>query len=224
MAALAADGVVAIFTLDDLRDFLTDTVMPVEQPSNALKLSASPSVLADGEVRYVGEPIAMVIAETPYGAEDAAALVDVSYDTLPVSSDLRCRAEDGAPKANNELKDNNVAGFTLSYGDVDSAFANAAHVFRETLHQHKGLGHAIECRVSRCTAKRTRWKVDRMVSNPNSTSRTIHPRRAIRLARRQHPSINTKRRRRLWTEIRFLSRRGRNPNRSHAAEQTSKVG
>ena len=41
LAALAADGVVAIFTLDDLRDFLTDTVMPVEQPSNALKLSAS---------------------------------------------------------------------------------------------------------------------------------------------------------------------------------------
>ena len=98
LTALAADGVVAIYTLDDLRDFLTDTVMPVEQPSNALKLSASPSVLADGEVRYVGEPIAMVIAETPYGAEDAAALVDVSYDTLPVSSTTLPRWKTAHPR------------------------------------------------------------------------------------------------------------------------------
>lgn len=173
LAALAADGVVAIFTLDDLRDFLTDTVMPVEQPSNALKLSASPSVLADGEVRYVGEPIAMVIAETPYGAEDAAALVDVSYDTLPVSSDYVAALEDGAPKANNELKDNNVAGFTLSYGDVDSAFANAAHVFRETLHQHKGLGHAIECRgvaarLNEHDGKLTVWSATQMAHRAQS--------------------------------------------------------
>ena len=173
LAALAANGVVAIYTLDDLRDFLVDTVMPVEQPSNALKLSASPSVLADGEVRYVGEPIAMVIAETPYRAEDAAALVDVSYDTLPVSSDYVAALEDGAPKANNELKDNNVAGFTLSYGDVDSAFANAAHVFRETLHQHKGLGHAIECRgvaarLNEHDGKLTVWSATQMAHRAQS--------------------------------------------------------
>lgn len=173
MAALAANGVVAIYTLDDLRDFLTDTVMPVEQPSNALKLSASPSVLADGEVRYVGEPIAMVIAETPYSAEDAAALVDVSYDTLPVSSNYVAALEDGAPKANNELKDNNVAGFTLAYGDVNSAFADAAHVFRETLHQHKGLGHAIECRgvaarLNEHDGKLTVWSATQMAHRAQS--------------------------------------------------------
>ena len=173
MAALAANGVVTIYTLDDLRDFLTDTVMPVEQPSNALKLSASPSVLADGEVRYVGEPIAMVIAETPYSAEDGAALVDVSYDALPVSSNYVAALEDGAPKANNELKDNNVAGFTLSYGDVDSAFADAAHIFRETLHQHKGLGHAIECRgvaarLNEHDGKLTVWSATQMAHRAQS--------------------------------------------------------
>ena len=86
-AARSMDGVVAVYTLDDLRPHLTDTVMPVEQPSGALKQSASPSVLADGEVRHVGEPVAVVVAETAYGAEDAAALVEVSYDTLPGSSD-----------------------------------------------------------------------------------------------------------------------------------------
>ena len=145
-SALDMDGTVAVYALDDLREHLTDTVMPVEQPSGALKQSASPSVLADGEVRHVGEPVAVVIAETAYGAEDAAAMVEVSYDTLAVSADYLGALADGAPKAHSALSDNLVAGFTLSYGDTDAAFSNAAHVFGETLHQHKGLGHAIECR------------------------------------------------------------------------------
>ncbi|MBT5648426.1 MAG: xanthine dehydrogenase family protein molybdopterin-binding subunit, partial [Rhodospirillaceae bacterium] len=145
-AALAIDGVVAVYTLDDLRPYLTDTVMPVEQPSGALKLSASPSTLADGEVRYVGEPVACVIAESPYIAEDAAQLVFVDYSNLPVSADYLSALDDGAATAHSDFADNLVAGFTLAYGDTDDAFAGAAHVFRETLHQHKGLGHAIECR------------------------------------------------------------------------------
>ena len=78
----------SLFTLDDLRDFLTDTVMPVEQPSNALKLS-QPISPRGRRSSLCGRPIAMVIAETPYGAEDAAALVDVSM-TLPFPQ-LRCR-------------------------------------------------------------------------------------------------------------------------------------
>ena len=145
-AAESRNDVLAVYTVDDLRTRLTATVMPVEQPSGALKLSASPSVLADGEVRHVGEPVACVIAETAYGAEDAAALVDVSYDALPVSADYLSALEFGAAKAHTDFDDNVVAGFTLAYGDVDDAFANAAHMFRETLNQHKGLGHAIECR------------------------------------------------------------------------------
>ena len=51
-AALALPGVVAVYTPDDLRPLVTGTVLPVEQPSGALKLSASPSILADGEVRH----------------------------------------------------------------------------------------------------------------------------------------------------------------------------
>ncbi|PPR09360.1 MAG: Caffeine dehydrogenase subunit alpha [Alphaproteobacteria bacterium MarineAlpha11_Bin1] len=145
-AALAAEGVVAVYTLDDLRPHLTNTIMPVEQPSGALKQSANPSVLADGEVRHVGEPVALVIAETAYNAEDASGIVDVTYDTLPVSSDYIGALENTAPKAHSTLTDNIVAEFTLAYGDTVSAFASAAHVFRETLHQHKGLGHALECR------------------------------------------------------------------------------
>ena len=144
--AAALPGVAAAYTVDDLRRHLTDTVMPVEQPSAALKLSASPSVLADGEVRYVGEPVACVVADSPHAAEDAAGVIDMAYDPLPVSSDCRAAVEGGAPRAHDAFDHNVVAAFTLSYGAVDDAFAGAAHAFRESLHQRKGLGHAIECR------------------------------------------------------------------------------
>ena len=144
--AAALPGVAAAYAIDDLRRRLTDTVMPVEQPSAALKLSASPSVLADGEVRYVGEPVACVVADSPHAAEDAAGAVDMAYDPLPVSSDCRAAAESGAPLAHGAFDHNVVAEFTLSYGAVDDAFAGAAHAFRESLRQRKGLGHAIECR------------------------------------------------------------------------------
>ena len=172
-AARSMDGVVAVYTLDDLRPHLTDTVMPVEQPSGALKQSASPSVLADGEVRHVGEPVAVVVAETAYGAEDAAALVEVSYDILPVSSDYLGALQSDAPKAHSTLNDNLVAGFALAYGDVDGAFASAAHVFRETLHQHKGLGHAIECRgvtarLDNRDGKLTVWSATQMAHRAQS--------------------------------------------------------
>ena len=145
-AARSIDGVVAVYTLDDLRSHLTDTVMPVEQASGALRLSASPSTLADGEVRYVGEPVACVIAETAYIAEDAAQLVFVEYSDLPLSTNYLAALDKDAPTAHSGFDDNIVAGFTLAYGDTDGAFSSAAHVFRETLNQHKGLGHAIECR------------------------------------------------------------------------------
>ncbi len=172
-AASAANGVVAVYTLEDLRPHLTNTVMPVEQPSGALKQSASPSVLADGEVRHVGEPVALVIAETAYGAEDAAAMVNVSYDPLPVSADYLGALKDEAPRAHTALTDNIVAGFTLAYGDTDSAFVNAAHVFRETLHQHKGLGHAIECRgvaarIDERDGRLTVWSATQMAHRAQS--------------------------------------------------------
>ncbi|MEK9726125.1 MAG: molybdopterin cofactor-binding domain-containing protein, partial [Rhodospirillaceae bacterium] len=145
-AALAAEGVVAVYAAADLKTLLPDIVLPVEQPSGALRHSANPSALAEGVVRYVGEPVACVIADHPYRAEDAAALVEVDYDPLPVSADYLAALKDGAPRAHEAFDDNVVAAFTLAYGAVDDAFAKAPHVFRETLHQHKGLGHAMECR------------------------------------------------------------------------------
>ena len=145
-AAAARPDVAAVYALDDLRPFLADPVMPLEQPSGALLLSASPPVLADRVVRYVGEPVACVVADSAYAAEDAAASVAVECEELPASADFRRALDDGAPRAHAEFAHNEVAAFSLGYGDVEAAFAGAARVFREELHQRKGLGHAMECR------------------------------------------------------------------------------
>ena len=144
--ALAIDKVIAIYFLEDLLPYLSSSVMPLEQASNMLHLSANPSVLADVEVCYVGEPIACVIAETPYIAEDAASLVNIVYEDLPPSTNYIEALKPDAVRAHSNFPDNHVAGFTLSYGNVEEAFHHAKHVFQETLFQHKGLGHSIECR------------------------------------------------------------------------------
>jgi carbon-monoxide dehydrogenase large subunit len=102
--------------------------------------------LADGEVSYVGETVATVIAVDRYIAEDAAALVEVDYDMLPAAADVRKAAEPDAPTVRRELGSNIIARYKVNYGDVDAAFAKAAHVFHEDLWQHRGAGHSIEGR------------------------------------------------------------------------------
>lgn len=143
-AARAAPGVLAVYTMDDLAAHLTCRRLPVELPAFGLLKTLDPPILADGDVRHVGEPVAVVIAEHPYAAEDAAQLVEVEYDPLPVAADLRNDA--GDPPAHRGLDDNLVARIDMSFGDVDGAFATAAHRIHDVTFQHKGLGHAIETR------------------------------------------------------------------------------
>ena len=145
-AAMASPGVRAVLTLDHLRPHVTRITMPLAQPSGAIRHVLDPPILADGEVRYVGEPVAAVIADNPYRAEDAAALVEIDYEPLPASIDCRRALEPAAPPAHSALPDNLVAALSMSYGDCDRAFASAAHAVRAGMHQNKGLGHAIECR------------------------------------------------------------------------------
>ena len=139
-------GVVAVFTLADLSPHVTTDHLPLGIPSAALLQSYDPGVLAGDEVRYVGEPVAVVIADDPYRAADAAARVAVDYRPLPVAADCRMALEPGAATAHSGAPDNAVARFTLEYGDCDAAFRSAPHVFGERLFQHKGLGQALECR------------------------------------------------------------------------------
>src|SRR5439155_1457361 len=102
--------------------------------------------LPDGEVSYVGEAIAIVLADNRYVAEDAAAKVAVDYDVLLSVSDCRSAVETTAPAVRRELNTNIAASYKVAYGDAEAAFAKAAHVFHEELWQHRGGAHPIEGR------------------------------------------------------------------------------
>ena len=145
-AALALPGVHAVYTMDDLRPHLVNERLVVGMPSAAYKQDINRPALADGEVVHVGEPVAVVVAESRYLAEDAAALIEVDYDPLPVMADARTALEEGAPKAHSASPDNLVASFRVVFGDIDAAFAGAAHVFAESFRQHRGGSHSMECR------------------------------------------------------------------------------
>src|SRR5262249_25369740 len=88
-AALALPGVHAVLTLDDLAPVLAKRRMLRHSNSGTPLDKMWSFALADGEVSYVGETVAIVIAESRYLAEDATALVAVDYDLLPTVSDCR---------------------------------------------------------------------------------------------------------------------------------------
>ncbi|HEX8805634.1 MAG TPA: molybdopterin cofactor-binding domain-containing protein, partial [Candidatus Aquilonibacter sp.] len=88
--------------------------------------------LAVGEARFVGEPVAVVVANDPYTARDAAELIDVIYEELPCAIDLR-KAAAGAPYVHAELGTNIAFTVPFSAGDPEAAFASADVVAKQTL-------------------------------------------------------------------------------------------
>ena len=145
-AAMALPGVHAVLTLDDLAPVLAQRRMIRRSYAGNLPDTLWPFALADREVSYVGEPVALVVAESRYLAEDAAALVAIDYETLPAAVDCREALRPGAPAVRRELASNNIASFKVSDGDVAAAFAAGKHVVRTELWQHRGAGHPIEGR------------------------------------------------------------------------------
>src|SRR6516165_7897372 len=145
-AALALPGVHAVLTLDDLANVLAQRRMLRHSNSGTPLDRFWPFALADGEASYVGEAVAMVLAQSRYLAEDAAARLAVDYDVLAPASDPRKSIGPEAPAVRRELKTNRVASYRVAYGEPDAAFGKAAHVFHEELWQHRGSAHPIEAR------------------------------------------------------------------------------
>ena len=175
VAARAADGVHAVYTLADLMPHLVTERLVVGLPSSAYRQDVNRPALAGDEVVHVGEPVAIVVADNRYLAEDAATLVEVDYDPLPVVADCRDALEDGAPTAHRDAPHNLIAEFEVDYGDAEKAFAGAAHVFRESIWQHRGASHSIECRgavavLDVITDKLTLWS---STQAPHTAMRTL---------------------------------------------------
>ena len=146
-AAEAHPGVVAVYTLADLRPYLTDELLPVEFPGGVPDAAtAGPQVMVREEALYAGECVAIVIAESRAVAEDAAALVEIEWDILPAAGDCKAALAPGAAPYKRGANSNVMMDMKMDYGDVDAAFASAPHVFGVSIFQHRGSAHPIECR------------------------------------------------------------------------------
>jgi len=146
-AARAMPGVHAVLTADDLPPRMANSQIPMLVPNPSIKTPRTQLALARREVCYVGQTIAVAIADDRYLAEDAAAAVNVEFELLPAVSDCRDAARAGAPRAHGDLTTNVAAVVAMSYGDVEAAFARAAHVFEEELALHRGGAMTLEGRA-----------------------------------------------------------------------------
>lgn len=146
-AALALPGVHAVLTADDLPEPMRSERIPNLMTNPAIKVMRTQHALARQEVCYVGEAVAVVVADGRHVAEDAAAMVSVDYDVLPAVADCRDAVKPGAPRAHSDIDDNIAAVVRMQYGDVDAAFASAPHVFEESFWLHRGGGMAMETRA-----------------------------------------------------------------------------
>ena len=145
--AAAMPGVFKIITNADLPGDLKTVRVPFQVPNPAITQPYQQRLLEDEEVCFVGEPIAMVLADSRYAAEDAAAAIVIDFEVLRAASDCRAALAGDAPVAHLGGDGNVGAKFKLGYGDVDGAFATAEHSFKVSLWTHRGGGHAIENRA-----------------------------------------------------------------------------
>jgi len=143
-AARAYPGVRAVYTADDLGDF--NQPAPLVIPHPGLTHGRTQRPLAVDKVCFIGEAVAMVVADDRYIAEDAAALIEVDWEALPAMVDFRIAAQPGQPAVHEDVPRNVAARLAQVVGDPDGAFRDAAHVFEEHLLVERSCGSPIEAR------------------------------------------------------------------------------
>jgi aerobic carbon-monoxide dehydrogenase large subunit len=143
-AAIEYPGVLAVITAEDLPDVRIPIRLPMFDTPAARRFLQPP--LARGVVRYVGEPIAVVVATDPYVAEDAAELVDVDLEGLDVVGDVTTAGAEDTTVVHPAVGTNLVASVPLRYGDVDAAFDQADVVIRKRLRIHRHTAMPMETR------------------------------------------------------------------------------
>ena len=145
--ARALPGVVAVYTGSELQALLA----PGAPPPTMMPGMPAPAftVLATDKVRLVGDPIALVVAESKYLAEDGAELVEVDYEELaPVASSADALDPASTPIFADAGSNVLVDSRRNSFGDVDAAFVSADHRVSVKLDQHRHQNVPMECRGS----------------------------------------------------------------------------
>jgi len=145
-AAKTLPGVHLVLGFKDLPEPLQRNQLPLFVPTPAITELHLPHALARGETVYVGEPVAIVVADSRHVAEDAGAQVEVDYEPLPGISDCAAAMMPSSALAHAGSRSNIAARVPIRAGDADAAFAGAAHVVRERLVIHRGGPFFMECR------------------------------------------------------------------------------
>jgi carbon-monoxide dehydrogenase large subunit len=153
-SACQQPGVLAVFTGEDL---IRDGVLPIpmtlsyKRPGGLPALSEPYHALAQGVVRFLGQPVAIVIAESAAVALEAGQCVEIEYEELQAVTDLQQAISPDAPRLCDELPDNIAAAQTEGDAEkVEKAFAKAAHVTRMELVNNRVVGSPLEPRALLC--------------------------------------------------------------------------
>ena len=140
--AAAADGVVAVYTYEETKGI---GPVPVGGLVPDAKVPVQP-ILADKQVLFAGEPVVAVIAETRYGASDAAALVEIDFEPLDAVVDLEAALEPGSPKVHDDYESNEAFKWGIAGGDVEAGMAEADVIVKEKMTNARVAPLALEPR------------------------------------------------------------------------------
>ena len=141
--AEALEGVVAIFTGAQLQEDLGELILGWIVPDQ--KQTTHPPMAFD-RVRFVGEAVAVVVADDPDTAADAAEMVEVNYDPLPVVVDAEKATQSGAPQVHAEAPNNIAWEWGLDGGDIEAAASEAEVIVRQRIVNQRLIPNPIEPR------------------------------------------------------------------------------
>src|SRR6202451_50965 len=149
-AARDMPGVLGVYTSADLTAYgPLKCMVPFNNRDGSPMKKPLRQALAVGKVRYVGDPVAFVVAETVHAAKDAAEAVNVDIEPLPSVTDAEAAAQPGAPQLYDDVPGN--VALDYHYGDaeaVNAAFAKAAHVTKLKLVNSRLVVAAMEPRAA----------------------------------------------------------------------------
>ena len=144
-AAATAPGVVAVYTGADTDGVLNPIPCAWLVPDSDTKAVPYLAIATD-TVRYVGDAVAVVVAEDRYQAEDALELINVDYEIFPAVTNPEAAMQPGAPQLHEDAPNNQAFHWVAAGGDTDAAFESAEVTVRDTIIQQRLIPNAIEPR------------------------------------------------------------------------------
>ena len=151
--ALSSPGVVAIFSADDIAPDLFPIPGMQNRPPKAWRDAVEHEanipdqpILASGKVCHIGEPIAAVVAEDRYCAEDAVALIEAELDPLPAVASIDQALDPASPRVHETLSSNVIARVRMRKGDPAAVLGSGVRTLRHRFDNHRYTAMPIECR------------------------------------------------------------------------------